>query len=64
LRTSDLRWLFPAASLVGGSFALVADIIAQMPGGRSVLPINSVTAIIGTPIIAWIILRQQRRIDS
>ncbi len=64
LRTSDLRWLFPAATLVGGSFALLADIIAQMPGGRSVLPINSVTALIGTPIIAWIILRQQRRIDS
>jgi iron complex transport system permease protein len=64
LKTSDLRWLFPAASLVGGSFALVADIIAQMPGGRSVLPINSVTALIGTPIIAWIILRQQRNISS
>ena len=64
LRTADLRWLFPAASLVGGSFALVADIIAQMPGGRSVLPINSVTALIGTPIIAWIILHQQRNIHS
>ncbi len=64
LQTSDLRWLFPAASLVGGSFALVADIIAQMPGGRSVLPINSVTALIGTPIIAWIILRQQRNISA
>jgi iron complex transport system permease protein len=64
LRTSDLRWLFPAASLVGGSFALVADIIAQMPGGRSVLPINSVTALIGTPIIAWIILHQQRNLSS
>ena len=62
LRTADLRWLFPAVSLVGGSFALVADIIAQMPGGRSVLPINSVTALIGTPIIAWIILRQQARV--
>jgi iron complex transport system permease protein len=59
LRTADLRWLFPAVSLVGASFALVADIIAQMPGGRSVLPINSVTALIGTPIIAWIILQQQ-----
>lgn len=61
LRTVDLRWLFPAVSLVGGSFALVADIIAQMPGGRSVLPINSVTALIGTPIIAWIILKQAQK---
>jgi iron complex transport system permease protein len=59
LRTADLRWLFPAVSLVGATFAMVADIIAQMPGGRSVLPINSVTALIGTPIIAWIILRQE-----
>jgi iron complex transport system permease protein len=60
LRTADLRWLFPAVSLVGASFALFADIIAQVPGGRSVLPINSVTALIGTPIIAWIILRQHQ----
>jgi ABC-type enterobactin transport system permease subunit len=64
LRTADLRWLFPSAILVGGSFALVADIIAQMPGGRSVLPINSVTSLIGTPIIAWIILHQQRNSHS
>jgi iron complex transport system permease protein len=61
LRTADLRWLFPAVSLVGATFAMVADIIAQMPGGRSVLPINSVTSLIGTPIIAWIILRQERK---
>jgi len=64
LRTADLRWLFPAVSLMGASFALVADIIAQMPGGRSVLPINSVTALIGTPIIAWIILHQQPQKSS
>ncbi len=61
LRTADLRWLFPAVSLVGATFAMVADIIAQMPGGKSVLPINSVTSLIGTPIIAWIILRQERK---
>jgi iron complex transport system permease protein len=62
LRTADLRWLFPAVSLVGATFAMVADIIAQMPGGKSVLPINSVTSLIGTPIIAWIILKQEQKI--
>jgi iron complex transport system permease protein len=64
LGTADLRCLFPSVVLVGAVFATVADAIAQMPGGGSVLPINSVTALIGTPIIAWIILKRERKTFS
>jgi iron complex transport system permease protein len=59
IRTSDLRYLFPATALLGATFALIADTIAQMPGGRSVLPINSVTALVGAPVIAWFLFKNR-----
>lgn len=63
LNTSDHKYLLPAVALVGGIMALLADIIAQLPGSQYVLPINVVTSLLGAPFIIWIIL-QQRRIKS
>ncbi len=56
--TSDHRVLVPACVLSGALLALVADIVAQVPGSQTVLPLNAVTALIGAPIVAWIILRR------
>jgi iron complex transport system permease protein len=61
LGTSDHRFIAPASVLVGGVLALSADIVAQMPGGNAILPLNSVTAFIGAPVVIWVILRQRRR---
>jgi iron complex transport system permease protein len=58
--TSDHRVLLPIVSLLGAILALVADILTQLPG-RQVLPLNSVTALIGTPVILWVILRRKIR---
>ncbi len=55
--TSDHRILIPATILMGGIVALVADLIAQAPGTQIVLPLNSITALIGAPVVIWIILR-------
>lgn len=57
LGTSDHRVLVPATILLGGSIALAADIIAQLPGSDFVLPLNAVTALIGAPIVIWVVLR-------
>jgi len=57
-RSSDHRLLLPACALLGALLALVADIIAQMPGTQTVLPLNAVTALIGAPVVAWVILRR------
>ena len=57
LGTSDHRLLIPATMLLGGSIALTADIIAQLPGSEFVLPLNAVTALIGAPIVIWVVLR-------
>ena len=57
LGTSDHRVLVPATVLLGGSIALAADIIAQLPAADFVLPLNAVTALIGAPIVIWVVLR-------
>lgn len=54
--TPDHRTLLPTVMLTGAIAALIADIIAQMPGSQLVLPLNAVTSLIGVPIIIWVIL--------
>jgi len=60
-RTLDHQLLIPANALMGATLALFADALAQMPGQDVVLPLNAVTALLGAPIITWLILRRQRR---
>jgi len=60
LNSADHRALLPASILVGASFALVADVIAQSPGSQHVLPLNVVMSLFGVPIILWVILRQKQ----
>ncbi|MBK7897204.1 MAG: iron ABC transporter permease [Candidatus Promineifilaceae bacterium] len=57
--TSNHRLLIPASILLGGIVALVADLLAQLPGSQITLPLNAVTALIGAPVVTWVILRQR-----
>ncbi len=59
-RNADHAILLPATILVGGIVMLAGDIIAQLPGLESSLPINSVTALLGIPIVIWIVIRNQK----
>jgi iron complex transport system permease protein len=63
-RTSDHAILVPGSILTGGIVMIASDIIAQLPGTESVLPINSVTSLIGIPIVIWVILRNRRNSGS
>jgi iron complex transport system permease protein len=45
--------------MMGAIVALTADLIAQLPGSQTVLPLNAVTALIGAPVVAWVILRRR-----
>lgn len=55
-RTSSHKILMPATILCGGSLILICDIISQIP--TYTLPINTISALFGAPIIIWIILRK------
>ncbi len=59
LGTSDHKLLIPATAILGGTMALAADLISQLPGSQIVLPLNAVTALIGAPVVIWIILRRR-----
>lgn len=56
-RTSSHKILLPASILCGASLLLVCDIITQIP--TYTLPINTVSALFGAPIIIWIILKRK-----
>jgi iron complex transport system permease protein len=56
-RTSGHRILLPAVVLCGASLLLICDIITQIP--TYTLPINTVSALFGAPIIIWIILKKR-----
>ena len=58
-RTSDHRVLMPATMLTGTALALICNLIARMPGFEGALPINSVTALIGAPVVAMVLFRRK-----
>lgn len=59
-RTSDHRKLIPASILIGAIIMLLSDIISQLPGSDKVLPLNSVTSLVGIPVVIWVILRTRK----
>lgn len=58
--SSDHRVLLPATILVGSVLALLCSLIARLPGLEGALPVNSVTALIGAPVVTWILFRRRR----
>jgi iron complex transport system permease protein len=64
LGTSDHRILVPACLLLGAIIALMADLVAQLPGSQLVLPLNAVMALMGVPVVMWVILRQNNMASS
>lgn len=59
-RTSDHRVLLPATLLCGIALALLCNIISKMPGTNGIIPINSITALIGAPIALYVLLKRKR----
>jgi iron complex transport system permease protein len=56
--TSDHRILIPSVIIMGAILALFADLFSQLAVSQMVLPLNAVTALIGTPVVTWVILRR------
>lgn len=58
--TSDHRILMPACLFAGASLALICNLIARMPGFEGALPVNSVTALVGAPVVASVLFRKRK----
>lgn len=59
-RNADHRVLLPASALLGGCLTLLADTLSELPGTGSVIPINTVAALLGIPVILVILFRKGR----
>jgi len=59
-KTSNHHILMPASMLLGAIVMLVSDMICQLPGTDIVLPVNSVTALLGIPVVIWVLLKNIR----
>lgn len=57
--TSDHRILLPGTMLMGGILALTCNLIARLPGFEGALPVNSVTALIGAPVVIYVLMHRQ-----
>ncbi len=64
MRTSSHRALMPGVVLTGALAALLADILASLPGQATVLPLNAITSLMGAPVVIWIILRRQHTLST
>jgi iron complex transport system permease protein len=53
MRTASHSVLLPASALVGASTLLACDLASRLLA----IPINSVTSLVGIPIVIWVVLR-------
>ncbi|MBD5362743.1 MAG: iron ABC transporter permease [Bacteroides sp.] len=53
-RSADSRILLPASALLGADILLACDLISRL----FVLPINSITSLVGIPVVIYVILRK------
>lgn len=57
---ADHRILMPASMLLGAALMLLSDIVSQLPGTDHILPINTITALLGIPIVVMVIIRNRK----
>lgn len=62
-RTSDHRVLLPAVILVGSAIALLADFVTNLPWERHFLHLNAVNALVGGPVVLWVVLRRKGTVE-
>jgi iron complex transport system permease protein len=58
---ADHRVLMPASILAGAGIMLLCDIVSQFPSSGLTLPINTITALIGIPVVVIVIMRYRKR---
>ncbi|MEM6735125.1 MAG: iron ABC transporter permease [Bacteroidota bacterium] len=58
--TSDHRILMPAVMLLGAIVAQAADLFVHLPWEKHFLHLNAVNALIGAPVVMWVILKNKK----
>jgi iron complex transport system permease protein len=63
LRTADHRWLMPATMLAGAVLGLSGDLLINLPWEEHFLHLNPVHALIGGPVVLWLIFGRRSHSD-
>lgn len=59
INTHDHKTLLPAVLITGALLLLFCDILSHLPGTAYTLPVNALTALIGAPVVIWIIVKNK-----
>jgi len=60
-RASNHKILIPATMLCGAILLLLCDLATtQIPAEGQTLPINAISALVGAPIVVWIVMKNKR----
>jgi iron complex transport system permease protein len=60
----DHRFLIPAAALGGAAFLMACDTVARTAFGPTELPVGILTALLGVPMLLWLLLRRGPSLDQ
>ena len=60
IHSNNLRHLVPSTIILGGAVALLCNLLCQLPGENGLLPLGSITPLIGAPIIIYVVLKNRR----
>ena len=58
-KDADHKVLIPASAILGGGMMLIADTLSQLPGSGNIIPINTMAALLGIPVIFAIIIKNR-----
>ena len=59
-READHKVLVPATMLTGAAMMLLCDVASTLPAGDMTLPINTISALVGIPIVVVVIVRNRK----
>ncbi len=60
-RSVDHRLILPGSLILGGALGLACDIISRLPGLPGALPLNTVCAFMGAPVVVYLIFAGRKR---
>lgn len=60
-RSVNHRIVLPSSILLGAVLALACDVIARLPGSDQALPLNTVCAFMGAPVVIYLIVSGRKK---
>lgn len=60
LGSSNHNSLLPVSLMAGSAVALFCNLICVLPGEMGIIPLNSVTPIVGAPVVIYVIINRRR----